>query len=385
MMNSLPTSALFEVDAIVDAAERIAPGSQTQFAFLDGLEVLCDALEHEAGCTPEGRLATHNGLVQSLVTQARVHGQRQAHPQIAAIAIEDPVFIIGLPRTGTTLLHNLLSQHPDLRCPQLWELLQPAGGRDAAAQAAAAQQAQQYVDWYYQSAPRMPMVHPMDARRPDECQRLLGNAFRSPIFWVRYDVPSYAAWFLGQDLRAAYQFHKTQLQHILWRRPGAPLVLKDPFHIWNLDALAAVYPKARYLFLHRDPAASVVSTCGLTEVARAARSARHDPAAIGRFWLGHIESALARLPQLRRSVISPGAALDIRYSDLTADSAGTMERICDFLGVPMTDRAQANVQRFTIDNPLQKQGVHAATAEQFDLDRDDLSSRFAAYRDRYHL
>jgi hypothetical protein len=129
----------------------------------------------------------------------------------------------------------------------------------------------------------MPVVHPMDARRPDECQRLLGNAFRTPIFWLRHDVPSYAVWFLRQDLTRAYAFHRTLLQNILWRIPGAVPVLKDPFHISNLEALAKVYLAGRFIFLHRDAAVSVVSTCKLAQVCRGGRSARQDPKSIGRF------------------------------------------------------------------------------------------------------
>jgi hypothetical protein len=347
--------------------------------------VLCDALDREAACTPEGRRAAHDGLVQSLVTQARVRRQRQQYPDIADIPVEDPVFVIGFPRTGTTFLHNLLAQHPAFRCPDLWELLTPAGGRDPDAERGAIAHARAYVDDYYRNAPDMPKVHPMDALRPDECQRLLGNAFRSPIYWIRYDVPSYARWLLDQDMRAAYAFHKAQLQHILWRRHGRLVALKDPFHIWHLDALAAVYPRARFLFLHRDPATSVVSTCALTADARGGRSARRDPHAIGRFWLAHIESALARVPAARRAAIPAGAALDIRYDDLVADTAETMARICRFLDVPVTDEANQRIRHFIAANPLQAKGVHRYGAEEFGLDPHDLRARFADYRSTYDL
>lgn len=384
-MNALPSNIVFQADRIVEAALRIEPAGEGRLAFLDGLEVLCNALEQEAHCTPEGRLATYKGLVQSLVTQAHVARHMDAHPEIADISVENPVFIIGFPRTGTTLLHNVLSLHPDLRCPNLWELLNPAGERNPAQQEDAIIQAQIYVEWYYRSAPRMPAIHPMDARRPDECQRLLGNAFRSPIYWIRYDVPSYAEWFLGQDMRSAYQFHKLQLQNILWRIPGQVPVLKDPFHIWNLEALAATYPTARYLFLHRDPAISILSTCSLTAVARGARSARNAPGEIGRFWLNHIDLALRRLPESRRAVIPAHRALDIRYSDLTQDVMGTMQRICDFLNMPLTDEVIHRVQAFTMENPLQQQGVHSYTHEEFELDRNELAERFAAYRREYQL
>ena len=382
MSNSL-SSMSFEVEKIIEDALAIEPRAERSLVFLDGLQALCDSLEREANCTPDGRLATHNGLVQSLVTQARVARHRELHPEVAHIAVEHPVFIIGLPRTGTTLLHNLLALHSDLRCPNLWELLNPAGERDPAQQEDAIKQAKAYVEWYYRSAPRMPTIHPMAAMRPDECQRLLGNAFRSPIYWIRYNVPSYAEWFLGQDLRCAYQFHKVQLQSILWRIPGRIPVLKDPFHIWNLEALAAIYPNARDLVLHRDPAVSVMSTCSLTATARGARSACISLTEIGLFWRDHIDKALARLPASRASAIPAHAALDIRYSDLIQDAMGTMRRVCDFLDIPLNDETAGRIREFTAENPLQKHGVHSYTNEEFGLNRNDLVERFAAYRREY--
>jgi hypothetical protein len=372
---------LFDADSIVEEAQRREPDAGRSFDYLDGLEALCDSLSREARCTYEGAVATRAGLVQSLVNQVLIRRHMHEHPEIASRSVGRPVFIIGLPRTGTTMLHNVLAQHPDLRCPNLWELMNPAGSRDSAEQQKAADAAQEYVEWYYRSAPRMRMVHPMDARRPDECQRLLTNAFRSPIFWIRFNVPSYAEWFLQHDLSRAYEFHRTQLKNILWRIPGDVPVLKDPFHIWNLDALARAYPEARYIYLHRDPADGVASTCCLAEVCWGARSERVDRHEVGRFWLDHIERMLNRLPEVRRAVDKP--ILDIRYQDLTRDTFGTVQRICDFIDVPMTHEAAHRVRAFLTENPLRKHGSYTYTAEEFGLDRGELSERFAAYRREY--
>ncbi len=375
----------FGVDAIVEEARRLEPDAGHPFAFLDGLEALCDSLEHEAGCSPQGRLATHNGLVHNLVTQARVRRHLREHPAVAASAVGRPLFVVGLPRTGTTFIHNVLAQHPGLRAPNLWELRMPAGPRDPAQQAAAADAAQAYVEWYYASAPRMRTVHPMDARRPDECQRLLSAAFRTPIYWLRHNVPGYADWLGRQDMTAAYEYHKTQLRTILWRIPGAVPVLKDPFHVWYLDALVRAYPEARLVHLHRDPAHSVPSTCSLSEICRGATSAQVDRHAIGRFWLGQIERALARLPELRRTALAGTPVLDVRYDELTGDTLGTIARICEFVEVPLTAEATARIEAFLAADPLKQHGEHRYAPQDFGLDRDDLRERFAGYRDTYGL
>jgi len=307
------------------------------------------------------------------------------HPEIASQPIGRPVFIIGLPRTGTTLLHNALAQHPDLRCPNLWELLNPAGPRDPAQHQQLMQQAEAYVEWYYRSAPRMRVVHPMDAQRPDECQRLLGNAFRTAIYWLRYNVPSYAAWLVEQDFTRAYQYHQTLLRNILWRIPGQTPVLKDPFHIWHFEALARVYPTARYVFLHRDPVVSVASTCSLSEICRSARSDHIDRREIAGFWLPQIHRALTRFSVVRRAAIPDSAGLDVRYDDLTRRPLETLQRICAFIEAPVTEEATRRFRAFLTENPLQKHGVHTYTAEDFGLNRGELIERFAGYRDEYGL
>lgn len=384
-MTTVSVDDAFRVDAIVEEARRLEPDGGEPFAFLDGLEALCDSLEREAGCSPQGRLATHNGLVHGLVTQARVRRNLREHPEIAAQPVGRPVFVIGLPRTGTTFIHNALAQHPGLRCPNLWELRNPAGPRDPTTYEAAADAAQAYVEWYYASAPRMRIVHPMDARRPDECQRLLSAAFRTPIYWLRHRVPGYADWLERQDLTPAYAYHRAQLQHILWRIPGAVPVLKDPFHIWFLPALVRAYPEARFVHLHRDPAVSVPSTCSLSEICRGATSDRVDRREVGRFWLARIERALARLPEVRREHLAGKDVLDIRYPELTGDRLGTIARICDFIGVPLDDEAARRVRAFLAADPLKQHGAHEYSAEDFGLDRDELGARFAAYRREYGL
>jgi hypothetical protein len=369
---------VFNPGRILAEAAQIEPGCE--FDHVDGLEVLCESLAREAKCTASGAVATRDGLVQSLVMQARVRRQAHEQPEVAAVPVDHAVFIVGFPRTGTTLLHNLLAQNPGLRCPNLWELLTPAGARSVGEQTAARRRAEAYVEWYYKSAERMPAIHPMDAGRPDECQRLLTNAFRSPIYWVRHDVPSYAQWLNRQDLTRAYQFHRLQLQSILWRIPGAVPVLKDPFHIWNLSVLGRVYPRARYIFLHRDPAVSLVSTCSLTAVARGARSQHIDGPAIGRFWLGQFEEVLDRVEADRRATVPEGAALDIDYKDLTRDPMGMAQRISAFLDVPFSAEATARTQAFLDENPLRGKGAHDYAASDFGFAKGQLDERFAPHR-----
>lgn len=373
------------VDQIISDVRRSEPDAEGPFDFIDALDALCRSLAEEAHCTPDGVRNARNSLAHGLATQVRLRRSLVENPEISEVSVDRPVFIVGLPRTGTTLLHNVLSLHPDLRSPSLWELVYPSGLTRIEEQEDVADRMQNDLDHYYRMAPRVAMVHMLDARRPDECRWLLGHAFQSPIYWVRYDVPGYADWYLQKDASEAYAFHLLQLKSILWRKGGGVPLLKDPFHIWNLEALLRTYPTARFIHLHRDPVASITSTCSMTAVVRETLSDRVDRAAIGHFWTAQIEQVLGRLPALRRTTIPDNAILDIRYQDLTRDPIATVKRICAFIGIPFADGTERRARSFLAENPLQKKGVLAYSADEFGLRDEQLRERFARYREDYDV
>ncbi len=376
----MPVSAqdLFNVDAIVEEARRGLPPDAGDFIFLDGLRVLAGAFENEAELSPTGRRTIHGWLVGALQVQERVRRNVAEHPEIATMSVGRPVFIIGLLRTGSTFAQNLFAEHPGLRSPSLWELMSPAGSPERAQRDALA-----YVEDYYLHAPQLPAIHPMDAFRPDECLRLFSNAFRSRVHWMRHYVPSYVEWLERQDLHSAYEYHKLQLRNILWRIPGEVPVMKCPFHVWSLAPLVDTYPEAHFIFLHRTPAVTIPSTCSLSAELRAARSERVNRDEIGEFWLAQVDKALDEVAHARRTVLADKPVLDVEYADLTRDTMATMARICDFIGVPLTDAAERGMRRLIDENTLKQHGEHRYSAEQFGLDSRALAERFAGDRREY--
>jgi Sulfotransferase family len=382
---TMSTVAPLTIDALcTEAQRRLGPDGCDSFEFLEALEVLSDALEREAGISPANRGAVQEGLIGNLVIQGRARRNAELHPEITQVAIDSPVFIIGLMRSGSTLLHNLLSEHPGLRCPMLWELMMPAGERDAGSRQRAITAAQDYVVELWRNAPALPKIHYIDALRPDECHRLLVNTFESRILWLRYRVPSHASWLIGRDLAPAYEHHRLQLQNILWRVPGGTPVLKCPFHVWSLDALVRVYPDARFIYLHRDPTSVVASTCSLSAELRSARCDTVDRKEIGPFWLEQCAPVFEE-PDAVRAPIMDSPVIDVRYPDLVCDPIGTAARICDFIGVPMTDEAAGAMRRYLTDNVQHKHGVHRYTAEEFGICAAEMDERFAQYRRTYDL
>lgn len=382
-MTALRTS--LAPDSILAEVRRVT-GETGPLQFLDGLERLTEALDSQAALTPQGRGVARASLVKALVNQAAVERTHAAAPELAKTAIR-PVFITGLLRTGTTFLQHLLAQHPDLRSPRLWELMAPAHAADQAGEQHAIKSAEDYVEEYYRVAPAFRDIHPLDARLPEECHRLTANTFRDPIYALRYRVPKYSAWLDMQSMTPAYEYHRRQLACILGQHTGnAPVVLKCPSHLWYLDALAKVYPDAKVIRLHRAPAVAIPSVCSLTEVVRTARAEKVDLAEIGAYWLGRASAVLNGMRHGDGPLQSP--PLDLRFADLVADPLGVASRVCDYIGVPLTDEARRRMAAFAkeeSDSAAKNRQKHHYTAERYGLSDDLLNDHFAAYRREFRL
>jgi hypothetical protein len=365
---------LLTVDELIAKAQMIDhAGAADPRSEIDGLSVLSAALDDEADLTPAGRNAAYKSLSGYLETRLRAASLLRRHPMIADLPIERPIFVTGQHRSGTTLLHRMLAAHPGLRAPQLWEQLHPAHDGDVEP---LIQYAQSHVDEYFAAAPDLRAIHYLEATLSDECHRLLGPTFRTEIFELRYRVPSYGRWLAGQDRRGPYAYHRFLLRCLLWRRPADRLVLKDPFHLDHLDALAATYPDAFVVRLHRDPAQTIPSACGLTRTIRAARAPHVDLAEIGRYWLARTTASVERT----MASGTPLTILDVRYRDLVRDPVAVATRVCAFAGVPAGAAATARMAAYVRANPAGRHGTKAYRAETFHLDPAELDHRFTAYR-----
>ncbi|MDG4797021.1 sulfotransferase [Micromonospora sp. WMMD1082] len=332
-----------------------------------GLYRLAEALRDEARLHPRGAAAVHAGLVTALRLRAAVHRLHAEVPEVGKVPLRRPIFVTGLLRTGTTLVQNLLTEHPALRAPALWELMLPVSD-PGASEHDLADRAQGYVDEYYTVAPLLRSMHFLDARRPDECHRLTGNAFASMVYGMRYRVPSYDRWLDETGMLAAYRDHRRQVQAILWRRPGRDVVLKCPFHLWHLPDLVRVYPDARIVVLHRDPAVAVVSTCLLCETVRGARSDAVDRHEIGRQWSSAVTTGLRRFARDRTALPPTAQLIEAEYTALVRDPIATMRGICDQLGVGLDGPAETAMRRYLAAHPQYSTGAYRYRAEDYGLD-----------------
>lgn len=346
------------------------------------LQVLVESLNREAGLD-EGRLADAADTVCGLlVKRLRLVDDRKRYSEIGREQVEEPIFIVGLPRSGSTLLHSLMGQVAGLRVPRFWEMAIPSPPPREQTYSNDPR-IDQVRSMLAQMPPEMLLRHPVAADRPEQCNLLNDWSLIHQALLAYYHVPSYRDWLLDTDYSPAFEAHRRTLQHLQWRAPGR-WVLKYPKHLIALDALFTTYPDARIVWTHRDPAVVMPSVASFTGYIRSATSGPIDEPRYGREWTVFEELVLYRGMAVREQIgRHDHRFLDVHYPDLVADPVGTLFRILDHFGVASGSGSTAAVERFLSENPQTKHGVHRYSAAQFGLDPDRLHRRFGAYMDRF--
>jgi LPS sulfotransferase NodH len=374
---------------LLAAAEREAAlsdfGADT---FRSGLRELLRCLESEARLTLLGRGMARTTVVNALVTRLRLVDWRKRHPEVARQQIRRPLFVLGMPRTGTTLLHGLLGQDPAARAPLTWEVAAPCPAPDSATYAsdpriAAARATERDIE---KIAPGFLAIHPSGALLPQECVSLTASEFMSMQWEATYAVPSYQRWCEAQDHAAAYRWHRAFLQHLQSRHSGSHWVLKTPAHLLTLDALFTEYPDALVVQTHRAPSQVVASLASLECTLRGASTDAIDPRAQGEEAAGLIErmlraGAASRAAHPQREV----QFFDLAYPDLVADPLGSVKRIYERFGLEFGSEFETRMRAFLAANASDKHGVHRYAPAAFGLDAEQLEQRYAFYTRAYDV
>ncbi|MET9295194.1 sulfotransferase [Streptomyces sp. NPDC003077] len=368
---------------LLSCARARYPGEEPPLRFLPELDRLVEAVNAEADLTWEGAAAVRERLLSALTQQTRLAALMREAPNVAAADIADPVFISGLPGSGASLLQNLLVEHPSVDAPTLWEMLYPTAegspGRLMLIGRARAQVEESRRHLRHRTVGRL-----REATRPGGCHQLLFNAFQSPATGMNLRIPRYVAELENADLTAAYAFHREQLQAITSRIPVASLVLRAPFHAVRVEELLRVYPDARIIRVHRDPATVVTITAGLSAGLRRATSLRVVPREVGREWADHLERHLARASAADRR-LGPDRLLDVRHADLVSAPAATVGRVLRFLGVEPSPAVLGNVEGLVRSTAAPASPPHRFQADDFGLSAGELRERFADYVGAYAL
>ena len=350
--------------------------------------VLTDALAREAKLNTVGRLLTRAELVRVLANRLRLVDLWKREPEILAGQVRAPIFIVGTARSGTSILHEVLAQDPRLRSPATWEIFYSVPPPEAATCATDARIAgtDHEVKLWHEVAPEYLTMHANAGVHPQECIFLMAHELASEHFSGVHDVPSYALWLATHDLTPSFRFHRRMLQTLQWRHPGERWLLKAPSHLTVLPALFAVYPDARVVFTHRDPAKTVPSTASLMATLRRMRRDHVDANAIAKLLVRGVAMGLEKMMAERASGATPdGQFVDLRYADLMRDPLAAVRAVYDRLGMTLPDDIADRMRAYLAAKPRGKHGEHRYRLEDFGLDRERLRRGYAAYCARFDV
>ncbi|RAV03902.1 sulfotransferase family protein [Mycolicibacter senuensis] len=350
-----------------------------------GLERLVHDLINEARLSDLGVEIAAADVLMALANRLHITGWRSAHPEVAEQQIRQPIVIVGQPRTGTTILYDLLAQDPQLRPPLTWEVDRPFPVPDPETYQTDPRiaETQASIDLAEQLMPGFQTFHPMGALVGQECVRMTAGQFCSMIFSVQYRLPNYYKWLLyDADHREAYRYHRQFLQHLQSGVAGQWL-LKSPAHLWQLDVLVREYPDALIVQTHRDPLNVISSVSALTAHLR--RMASDDPgiqeaAAQSR---EEIVVGLEREMKFRDSgALPPGRVVDVRFADFMRDPFATIRDIYDKLDRELPASTEQRMRDYLASHPGDGGGSRYTWADT-GLDAAAVRDQVAAYQDRY--
>ena len=372
---------------VAEAIDRAGSDDLGADTWQEGLDRLLAALHEEAQLHDLGVEVAAGAIVDYLANRAGITAYRTAHPEVAGRAIDRPIFIVGQPRTGTTILFDLLALDPALRAPLTWEVDRPLPPPDPATRDhdPRIEEVDAVLAMADLVVPGFTAFHPMGARLAQECVRITGGDFRSMIFDVQFRVPSYNRWLLHEaDLAPAYAWHRQYLQHLEALEPeGQQWLLKSPGHLWSLDALAAEHPDAIVVQTHRDPIKVITSVSALYAHLRRMTTDDPDLPEIARQLVDDIFLGLDRgLDARARGVIAPERIVDVQFRDFVADPIATVRQVYAALGRDLAPEAEGRMRAFLAEHP--GDGGGGGTRYRFadtGLDGDELRERAAPYQE----
>jgi len=375
------------VDEILSAAR--AQSGLTDIgdpAILEGLGILLEAYGMEARVTAAGTQRATGALVNTLVNRMRVEDWLKKHPALLEQPIEKPLFVFGLPRTGTTLTINLLHADPARRSLLRWEAFDSvppptpeelhAGPRFDKAQAA--------VDMALKYVPHISAIHHEDADSPTECQFAMTPSFCAQVYEAQACIPSYRDWFLHRaSYLPAFRYEKRLLQLLQAHAPGR-WTLKNPWHPLYLNDLTTVFPDAQLAMTHRDPVDVVGSACSLIKAVRRMYSDHVDLELIGRQMVETFTLMIQRQNDYRDRH-GEHAIFDIQYEDQLRDPIGQMKALYAHFDEPFTAAAETAMRAYLSGNPKGKHGTHEYSLEEYGLTKEGVRRHFRDYVERFRI
>lgn len=378
----------FTVDSVIRSAQRMA--GLTDFggdeSFREPMKILLEDYAAETRYGYLGRCMARQRCVGLASNRLLIQDELRRFPEIREERITRPLFVLGLPRTGTTLLNNLLAQDPNCRPLLTWEAFGPSiSAKEEKRRVDPRIQRAKWLVWaIYYAAPQMRAAHPMDPLGPEECLGLLASTFVS-VFLA--EGPRYRDWLMTlgrEETSAAYRHYKQQLQALQRRRSGEHWILKSPAHLYAIDGLIDVFPDACIVQTHRDPIEVVPSGCSMSAMVQGILYENFDLHQFGAYYVETLLKCLDRSAKARDS-IAPERFFDLQFEELMQDPLGCVHRIYEHFGYELSAEMETRMQRLMKENPRHKHGVHRYDLTQFGLQADAIRREFAPYCERFQI
>ena len=369
-------------------AEARAKASLSDFGgddFRDGLRALLAMYDTTARLTPAGRKVTRRRVLELLTNRLYIQATLKKHPEIRDRPIRRPVYLTGLPRTGTSALFNLLAIDEASRPLLYWEGCYPypidgiAPGEPDPRLVAL----RQSLERMRQKDPEFAKIHEVTADGPEECVQLLAHTLGGVQLGIEPLISPYREFFEKQDLRAPYAYYADLLRMLDWQRPGERWLLKSPAHLWALDVLVGMFPDACIIQTHRDPAQIIGSYCSMVAMLMRGRDSVL-PHEIGPAVLESLARSVER-GMAARDKLDPACFVDVSYRQFVKDPLGAAERVYASFQLEWTPRTQSAMRKHIAEHPQNKHGAHKYTLADYGLDAGTVNRRFAAYIERFEV
>ena len=357
------------------AAERIGVSDFGFDNYREGLTQLLTSAKEEANLNAYGEMVLSRLVLNALENRLTfVHAQKNS-PELFAKALQPPLIVVGLPRTGTTHMHRLLASDSRHRAAPFWEVVSPLPRSSQDTPARREQRANEFLDLLGWSDPDI--AHHIEADLPEECRHMLSMTFESALFWDVASVYGYLEWYNAQDRRAKYREYADLLKALQKRQPDKRLVLKEPAHTDALDALLEAIPDALIVQTHRDPEDQCASWCSLNHKTRQIGTDDLEREPGTKANLDLLGAMVER--NLRSRERHPGRVYDVRYTDLVNDPIEVVKGIYRHYGLEYTSELSGSLERYVRENPQHKHGKHRYSLEDFGLSAEDIQRRFGRY------
>jgi hypothetical protein len=351
----------------------------------DALDRLQTSFREEAHLNLFGRLSTHWDNLRLLTNLLILRERELADPTILQRPLERPIFVLGMPRSGSSFLHALLAEDEASFTPRCWQAIYPYPDHPAAGRHAGPKKVQKQFDFFNWLAPDLHNVHPFDAFTPQECTEFTAHSFRSLRFETTYHVPSYKRWVQQTDHLLAYRTHRRFLQH-LQRSATQRCVLKSPDHVFAMDALRQVYPDALVVFTHRDPLKVLPSVARLTEVLRRPFARHVDNHEIGRqIGTDWARGAQQMIAADALGLWAPEHVFHVHYKALTADPVGTVTDIYAHFGIEFTPRFHDRLTAQVARKPTGGYGKNVYRFADYGLRPEEERERYRGYMSHFDI